>query len=81
MTAPDLLAQLRVLLDQHTTKRKVFAIPGPGGVTRVRFEDEDGGSSVAVLVTKGPRNGLWTTRGGYYTWTELLMAFEPLEEA
>lgn len=78
-------AALRVIIataeQALRNERRVFTIPGPGDVKRVRFEDKDGGSSSAVLVEDGLYRGLWAARGGHYSWVELLTNFEPLEAA
>jgi len=60
---------------------RIFDIPGPGRTSRVSCERKDGSAGWAELVTEGRMRGLWQDDyGGYYTWVELLVAFEPLRQ-
>jgi hypothetical protein len=61
------------------TAGKVFQIPPPGMYQVVTFERVDGSAGRAELVHEGLMKGLWQCdKGGYYTWPELLVRFEPM---
>lgn len=65
-----------------TQEKRIFTVPGPGGATKVTYEDHSGGPGEAALITEGNYRGLWRdNHGGLHDWCELLVQHEPLEEA
>lgn len=66
----------------YRVQRRVFTVPGPGNITRVRFDDQDGGPGEARLIDEGSFKGFWRDhKGCIWDWPQLLVRNQPLEEA